>query len=254
VDSVSEQKIFMSYSGKKVNEIFSTKEYTKFKLIKTNRVIKNPKIKKLVKSMTENGWLPGSYVVVNSKWEIIDGQHRILAGMQCNLPIVYTMERKADDKVMRGLNTGGDNWQMNDHLHGFVEDGNEHYTKLDNLMKAFPELKITECLMLCKNMYTSVPRGTFENGEFTTKNMVTAHTWGEYIMRLKPFAKFFNTGIFVRALLCCLTKEGFDFNDFVRKIELRPTSLVKCGTREQYIELFESIYNYRRSDKINLRY
>jgi hypothetical protein len=244
----------MSYSGKKVNEIFSTKEYAKFKLIKGNRVIKNPKIKKLVKSMTEDGWLPGSYVVVNSRWEIIDGQHRILAGMQCNLPIIYTMEKKADDKVMRGLNKAGDNWQLNDHLHGFVEDGNEHYTFLYNFMKDFPELKITEAMMLCKNAYTAVPRGTFENGEFTVKNKRVAIEWAEYVMRLKPFAKFFNTGIFVRALVCCLTKEGFDFNDFVRKIELRPTSLVKCGTREQYIELFESIYNYRRSDKLNLRY
>lgn len=244
----------MSHSGKKVNEIYATKEYAKFKLIKGNRVIKNPKIKKLVKSMSEVGWLPGSYVIVNSKWEIIDGQHRILAGMQCNLPIVYTMERKADEKVMRGLNTAGDNWQMNDHLHGFVEDNNEHYIKLSNLMKAYPELKITECLMLCKNQYTSVQRGTFENGEFTTKNMTIAYQWAEYIMRLKPFAKFYNTGIFVRALVCCLTKEGFNFEDFMRKVELRPTSLVKCGTREQYIELFESIYNYRRSDKLNLRY
>ena len=50
----------MSHSGKKVNEIYSTKEYAKFKLIKGNRLIKNPKIKKLVKSMTENGWVPGS--------------------------------------------------------------------------------------------------------------------------------------------------------------------------------------------------
>lgn len=244
----------MSFNGKKINEVFQTKDYSKFKLIRGNRVIKNPKIKKLAKSMSESGWLPGSYVVVNSKGEIIDGQHRVMAAMSLNIPIIYTTERKADDKVMRGLNTGGDNWQMNDHLHGFVEDNNEHYVKLNGLMKAFPELKITECLMLCKNQYTAIPRGTFESGEFTTKDMKIAYQWGEYIMRLKPFAKFFNTGIFVRALVCCLTKEGFNFEDFMRKVELRPTSLVKCGTREQYIELFENIYNYRRSDKLNLRY
>ena len=244
----------MVYNGKKINEIYQTKDYTKFKLIKTNRDIKNPKIKKLAKSMSDNGWLPGSYVIVNSKWEVIDGQHRLMAGMSLNLPIVYTMEKKADDKVMRGLNMAGDNWLLSDHLNGFVKDGNEHYIKLDAFRKAFPELKITECMMLCKNGYISVQRGTFEAGEFTVKNMDIAYKWGEYIMRLKPFAKFFNTGIFVRALVCCLTKEGFNFEDFMRKVELRPTSLVKCGTREQYIQLFESIYNYRRSDKLNLRY
>jgi hypothetical protein len=244
----------MVYNGKKINEIYQTKDYAKFKLIKTNRDIKNPKIKKLSKSMLSVGWLPGSYVVVNSKWEVIDGQHRLMAAMSLNLPIVYTMERKADENVMRGLNMAGDNWSLSDHLNGFVKDGNEHYMKLSKFMKDFPELKITECMMLCKNGYISVQRGTFEAGEFTTKNMNTAYMWGEYVMRLKPFAKFFNTGIFVRALLCCLTKKGFNFDDFMRKIELRPTSLVKCGTREQYIELFENIYNYRRSEKLNLRY
>jgi len=247
-------KNIMSYLGKKVNEVYQTKEYNKFKLIKGNRLIKQPKLRKLEKSMTKEGWVSGSYVIVNSKWEIIDGQHRVMTAMKLNIPITYCMERKSNEKTMRTLNTGGDTWLMNDHLHGLVEDGNPHYVKLQNFMKEFPELKITECLMLCKNMYTSVPRGTFESGEFTTRDMNIARTWGGYVMRMKPFAKYYNSGIFVRALIVCLGKECFNFEEFIHKVELRPTSLVKCGTREQYIQLFENIYNYRRSDKVNLRY
>jgi hypothetical protein len=30
--------------------------------------------------------------------------------------------------------------------------------------------------------------------------------------------------------------------------------LVACGTVEQYVEMIEDIYNYRRSDKVNLRF
>lgn len=108
--------------------------------------------------------------------------------------------------------------------------------------------------MLCKNNYTSVQRGTFENGEFTTKDMNVARQWADYVMRLKQYTKFYNRGIFVRALVCCLTKEEFDFERFFHNIELRPTMLVPCGTREQYLELFETIYNYRRSNKVSLRY
>ena len=244
----------MSHFGKKVNEVYQTKDLTKFKFRNDNRVINQNHVKSLVKSMKERGWLPGSYIVVNHLWEVIDGQHRTLAAMAAGIPVNYTMERKTGFDDIRNLNKNQRNWQMNDHIHGFVADNNPHYVKLKNFMDEYPDLKITECLMLCKNNYTSVQRGTFENGEFTTKDMNVARQWADYVMRLKQYTKFYNRGIFVRALVCCLTKEEFDFERFFHNIELRPTMLVPCGTREQYLELFETIYNYRRSNKVSLRY
>ena len=121
-------------------------------------------------------------------------------------------------------------------------------------MKQYPEFKITEAMMFCKNQNTSIPRGTFEGGEFTTKDMGKAALWAGYVLQLKPFFKHFNRGIFVRAMIFCLSNPKFNFDEFFHKVELRPTMLVTCGTREQYIELIENIYNYRRSQKINLRF
>ena len=85
----------MIRNGKKVNEVYQTKEYNKFKLIKGNRLIKQPKLRKLEKSMTKEGWVSGSYVIVNSKWEIIDGQHRVTAAMETGVSIQYILESSA---------------------------------------------------------------------------------------------------------------------------------------------------------------
>ena len=244
----------MVHSGKKVNEVYQSKDYSKFKFRQDNRTIRQNHVKNLIKSMKENGWEPGSYVVVNALWEIIDGQHRTLAAIAAGLPINYVMEKKTDFNTIRTLNRNQVNWQMNDHIHGFVAEGNIHYTRLQNFMKQYPEFKITEAMMFCKNSNTSVPRGTFESGLFTTKDMGKAAIWAIYLMRMKPFTKFYNRGIFVRAMISCLSKNKFNFEEFFHKVELRPTMLVPCGTREQYIELIETIYNYRRSTKINLRF
>jgi len=244
----------MAHSGKKVNEVYQTKEYSKFKFRNDNRIINQNHVRSLVKNMKENGWEPGSYVVVNALWEIIDGQHRTLAAIAAGIPINYTMEKKADFDTIRNLNRNQKNWLMNDHIHGFVAENNVHYVRLQNFMKQYPEFKITEAMMFCKNANVSIPRGTFESGQFTTKDMGKAALWASYLIRLKPFCKFFNRGIFVRAVITCLGNSKFDFEEFFHKVELRPTMLVPCGTREQFIELIEDIYNYRRSQKINLRF
>ena len=46
----------------------------------------------------------------------------------------------------------------------------------------------------------------------------------------------------------------WSFNDFMHKIRLQPTALVDCANRDQYKTLIEDIYNYKRREKISLRY
>ena len=245
-----------SYNGKKVNEVYQTKDYSRFKFIKDNREIRQGHVNNLIKSMKDKGWIPGSYVVVNRLFEIIDGQHRTLAAIAADVPINWTMERSATGDTIRELNKNQKNWQLSDHIHGFVKDGNSHYIELDKFIKHFPDFKITEAMMFLNNQYKRVGRDVFESGKFTVKDVKKAYLWAENAMSLKPFFERHNGSIFVRALITCMSKPKFRFDEFYHKVKLRPTALVPCGTVEQYIELIEDIYNYRRnnSDKINLRF
>lgn len=245
----------MSYHGKRVNEVFQTKEYDKFKFIKDNRNINNNHVKRIVKSMKERGWLPGSYVIVNRLFEIIDGQHRTKAAIIAEIPISYVMETKATKETMHNLNKDQKNWTMIDHIHQFVALGNDHYVKLNKFIEEHPQFKPTEGIMFCKNQYTAVPRDSFENGLFTVKDMKKAYLWAEQITSLNIFPHY-NRSIFVRAVITALNKPKFKMTEFIRKVKLRPTSLVPCGTVDQYLELIERIYNYHRSadERIQLRY
>ena len=67
----------MIFNGTKVNEIYQTSDLSKFKFRKDNRIINHKHVNSLVKSMSTNGWLKGSYVVINENGEIIDGQQMV---------------------------------------------------------------------------------------------------------------------------------------------------------------------------------
>lgn len=243
----------MIFNGTKVNEIYQTNDLSKFKFRKDNRIINHKHVNSLVKSMSTNGWLKGSYVVINENGEIIDGQHRVLAAINVGVPVNYTMEINTGLTDICNLNKNQKNWLMNDHVNGFINEGNQNYIQLDKFMRDFPELKITECIMLLTNGATSVIKRKFENGEFTVKDIDVAYDWGHKIMSMKKHIPFYNKNCWVRALLIMFTHPKFVFEEFVHKFELRPT-LRNLGNRELFIEEIEKIYNFSRNNKVTLRY
>jgi len=110
--------------------------------------------------------------------------------------------------------------------------------------------------MFLNNSVTTIKRDTFETGQYVVKNSKIAREWANNILSLKPyFEKYYNKAIFVRAVIKILSnKKEFVFEEFLHKLKLRPTKLVPCGTVEQYIEVIEDIYNFKKAKKVNLRF
>lgn len=246
----------MEKSPKVVTEILKTRDYSFFKFDR-NRAVIPSHVKKLAMDMKENGWLAGSVVITDEKGNLRDGQHRVLGAEMANVEVHYAMYKKMSVDTTRMLNTKKKNWNIIDHLGFYVKEGNQNYVLLDRFMKNFPTLRPTECTMLVKNSTSSAERGEFESGNFVVRDMKLAYEWGHSIMKLKPyFEKGYNKSIFVRAMVRVLQKPNFDFNEFLHKIELRPRSIYMCGTVEQYLEMIEDIYNYKRKneEKVNFRF
>ena len=201
--------------GKRVGEIFETKDYSIFKFRDDNRIVNVNHVKKLSQRMKEKGWLSSSVVTINGSGDVIDGQHRVKAAMSVNCPVRYKVTKGAGIDEMTAMNTLQRNWSPFDHVHKFVVRGNENYIKFDNFTKDYPMFKYTEIAMFLNN----------------------------------------NKSTFVRSLIKIFsTKPEFVFEEFIHKLKLRPTMLVPCGTLEQYVGVIENIYNFKRSDKISLRY
>jgi hypothetical protein len=243
-------------TGKKVGEIFETKDYSIFKFRDDNRIVNTNHVKKLSQRMKDNGWLSTSVVTINGSGEVIDGQHRVKAAMSVGCPIRYKCVRGAGSDEMTSMNTLQRNWSPFDHLHKFVKKGNPNYITFQKFKEEFPMFKYTEIAMLLQNSTTSIKRDNFDSGNYVVRNEKKGRLWGQYLLELKPyFEKYYNKSIFVRGFLKIISnKKEFVFEEFLHKVKLRPNMLVACGTTEQYIEMIENIYNYKRSNKVNLRF
>lgn len=243
-------------TGKKVGEVFETKDYSIFKFREDNRIINTNHVKKLSQRMKERGWLKTSLVTINGSGEIIDGQHRVRAAMSVGCPVRYECVRGASSEEMTGMNTLHRNWSPFDHLHKFVKKGNTNYITFEKFVNEFPMLKYTEIAMLLQNSVTSVKRDSFDSGNYVVKNEKKGREWGNYILELKPyFEKYYNKSTFVRSFIKIISnKKDFVFEEFLHKVKLRPNMLKPCGSVEQYTEMIENIYNFKRSSKVNLRF
>jgi len=78
-----------------------TKNYDKFNFVETNRDINNANLKGIENSILEIGiQVP---IVVNSNYEIIEGQHRFIALRKNNMVIPYIMSKNASEGIIAKL-------------------------------------------------------------------------------------------------------------------------------------------------------
>jgi hypothetical protein len=241
-------------ADEKVNEIFKTSNYEKFKLLTGNRKRSQNKIDALAKKMKKHGWLETVEITVNQYFQIIDGQHRLEAAKIAGIPVLYKIVEDAGLKEVIKTNSGSSNWTIKDHIPSQINLGNKNFILLDQMMKQFPELTLSICQMMITQSTKNPDRELVETGEWQIGDFNKGILWCENLMSLEPHFKDFKNTVFVRGLIDLLNKSNFDFQEFFHKVKLRPTMLVPCGKKQQYITLMEEIYNYKRADKVNLRF
>jgi hypothetical protein len=237
-----------------VNQIYRTNEYKKFQRISGNRTVNKKKVKDLIKSMEKGGWLSTMVITVNELMQIIDGQHRYLAARETGTPILYQIVAGTGLKEVIRTNSGSSNWTIKDHIPSQIALGNKSFILLDKLMKGFPELSHSICQMMLTQSTKNPSREDVENGTWEIGDFNLAVLWSQNLMSLKPYFEGFKMTYFVRAMIDVLHKSNFNFQEFHHKVVLRPTMLQRCGTKKQYIQMIEEAYNYKRTDKINLRF
>jgi hypothetical protein len=76
----------------------------------------------------------------------------------------------------------------------------------------------------------------------------------EKILLIEPYYIGAKRRSFIYAMLQLFKNPNFEFTEFLQKLKCQPTALVDCANTTQYVSLIEEIYNYRRREKVNLRY
>lgn len=226
------------------NLVQSTIRYGLFSFARTNRKIDFKHVDRLEKAILEKNMLDVNPIVVNSSYEILDGQHRFMVAKKNNLPVHYMVANNVSMDDVPELNTLKKAWSPADSLHSFCEKGLENYLILrDFVAKHNVSLNIGMILLAGSKKFTD--RGAFKLGTFKVNDIETATTVAERIKDYKQYYKGAYRRSFVLAIFKITRENLYDHAAMKHKMKLQQIKLVDCVNTEDYLKLLESIYNYK---------
>jgi len=235
------------------NQVHTTTDYFLFKPIEGNRNKNSLHLSRLKKSIEENYLF--TVIIVNDKYEIIDGQHRFECIKDLKLPLNYIVCEGYGLNEVHILNQNSKTWNADDYLTGYCNMGNVNYHQYKKFKDRY-QFGHNECMALLSgklkgggNLFED-----FKNGHFKITHLKDAEHKAEKIWLFKDLYDGFLRRAFVYAMMYLFEKPEFEFTELLQRVKNSPSALTDCNDTKQYISLIEEIYNYRRREKVNLRY
>lgn len=235
---------------------YITDEYSLFKKLGGNRSINLKNVNAIIKNITENGYKP-TILIVNEKFEIIDGQHRLEAFKKLNLPVEYQIRNGLTIKDAIALNVANKKWDLKDYIESYVSLGYEEYIKLKQLLDTYPTLSTTViCSIACseENLCGGTMTRAITNGTFKMVDNLYDMT-----NKLEFLSKFKELKISIRgrgylvdiAITNLYSKHLIDEERMLSQLEKYGSQLLNSVVDvKDAVEKLEEIYNYRKSTKV----
>ena len=261
---------YFNQTNQEVNKVYKTNKLEIFKPIVGNRPTNPMHIKRLSASIKQNGLLQNP-IIVNEKMQVIDGQHRLSAAKLADSFIYYIIAKGYDLKDVQTLNLNQKNWNKKDFMDGYAAMGIESYVKLKDFVNYNKVFNIRDCIALCSNSTTDRSsdlsnkyrlgskntvnvKEIFEEGTWKGKDFKLAQANADKLKMIQPYYDGYRRSTFIGTILQLLKNDNFNFIQFLDKLKFQKTKLQDSTSVSQYKLLIEDIYNYKRREKVNLRY
>lgn len=255
-----------------VNQIFKTDDYSVFNTLKGNRDLNRAHIEKLKQSIA--GVYLVSPILINDRYEIIDGQHRFEAIKELGLPIYFFMVSGYGLDEVQILNTNASNWNSKDYLKAFCDLGYPDYLKMKEFLGEFPDFSVPVADLLLSGLHSGsmakkhstksmIEKGIgksgyainkFSNGGFKVQDYELARKNANQLLDFKPYYEGFKRGIFIKSILPIFKLDYYNHKKMIKKLSSNPRSMKNCTNVIQYREMIEDIYNFRSSEKVSFKY
>lgn len=250
----------MGSSRSVTNKVYEETNYDLFRHLNGNRDINEKVVAKLVKSMSKSGWV-GSPIIINSNFEILDGQHRCEAARITSTPIKYMIESKdLNINDIQEINSTQSKWSELDRIKSKADTGNVNCKNFLALHNEFCKYKghvlstnaiiyvITGKLV---SKADTVSRDNFEcpiekMDEYREKLRVIERCAIEFKRRVGSLGR---TDYFGSAILFMLDN-GAEENKLINGLRAYPGDIVSIGDTRGAIKQLEDVYNYRNRKKM----
>lgn len=209
-----------------------------FKRIDGNRTVSPKRVAKIMASIKSRGFIGA--IVVNEKKEIIDGQGRVEACRQLNLPVDYIMQPGLTIDDCIEMNIAGEPWTLRDYIDSYASRNIEDYVLLSNYIDASPfPLMITLYAMFGMCNVDMIKKGRIS----VTKQMVSkADHILEFLINFEKVPTNRRTE-FCRALINCYKMEDVDNERLVNRVNSAGSRFGMISGIEDALGIIEEVYN-----------
>lgn len=227
---------------------YVTDNFKKFNRASWNRDTKPQKVKKIGDSLSKVGYI-GSPIVVNEFMEVIDGQNRLEACKQRNVPIEYIIRPglRMEDAII--LNAEQTSWTSIDYINAYADQGNENYILIKkvidkysrfNINVVFDALGFSRVNSKLKNGELELPKERYEKAMDVLERLALFRRYKQYL------GSALTTWLTLERLIM---KKLIDEERMMLQLEKYGDSFRQKGTVEETLQAFNEIYNYRRTVK-----
>lgn len=237
-------------------ELRQTDDYALFEESAFNRDVGNLDV--LRSSMRENGFLP-AYPLhcvpgTVSRYAIKAGHRRFNAAKLEGKPVYYVV---LDDTVsMVDLEKATKVWRNEDFIRSYFRQGSVDYAAILEWHEA-TGISLTQVASMlygdCANSGNA--NKAVKSGRFVVKDedhILKVSTVVDAIRR-EGFEWYKNNNFVSAVSSCCFLPE-FDIAAFIQKCKVNRADLRQQGSRDQYLEMIERIFNKRRSETFSLAF
>ena len=233
-------------------KLYKTTDYEKFNFIASNRNISEFHVQEIMEEIQRNDLTVENPVKINEAFDVIEGQHTLLACKRLNIPVVYRYTNMTDEDI--GLfNSVQKSWAYKDILNHYCVKGFDDYKTLYEFYKRYP-YPISTLVVLFSGENTNKVLKEYKRGAFKiTQNVEEVQRILNQLTEFKQFDdKVYRHKTFVLAYFDILTHPDFEHDKFVHKLSLVPERFNRCSSQKNYVRMVEDIFNYKNQNIIRL--
>lgn len=200
---------------------------------------------------------PRGQLIVNENYEVIDGQARLTYCKETGQPIAYFVLPGLKIEHCIAMNASTKNWGLRDYSKSYAKQGYQSYVRLENLLDKYG-YPVRQTLFALTNgnelgFHTNIKEMSdeFKQGKFDVSQELcdTAENLLTYWKRFDDIEKN-RTREFYMALGYCYMFDDVDNEILYKKVHKKPREFTDIGNTLDAIRRLDSIYNYRRSEKV----
>ena len=235
----------------KAPQQYESYDYEKFSFVGANRELSEHHVTEVMEEITNKDLGDENPVKVDTKFNIMEGQHTAIAYQRLEMPVRYIFTKMTIDDIGR-FNMARKTWRLSDVLNHYCVRGFEDYKILFGFYKKY-HYPISTLIILLSGEHTKKLYKEFKFGHFkVNQSIAEVQDILDKIAEYKQFGNnVFRHKTFVLTYIDILTHPEFNHDIMVHKTSVVPDRFKEQKTQRDYLML-EDIYNYRNKKTIRL--